>query len=45
MLWESSKIERRYDAVLGLLGDRFSVTKVTIKFGVSCQAVHKWIRR
>ncbi len=45
MLWESSKMEQRYDAVLGVLRDGFSVTEVAQKFGVSRQAVHLWLKR
>ena len=40
MLWESSKMEQRYDAVLGVIRDGFSVTEVAQKFGVSRQSVH-----
>jgi hypothetical protein len=35
MLWESSKMEQRYDAVLGVIRDGFTVTEVTQKFNVS----------
>jgi transposase InsO family protein len=45
MLWESSKMEQRYDAVLGVIRDGFSVTEVAQKFGVSRQAVHSWLKR
>ena len=45
MLWESSKMEQRYDAVLGVIRDGFSVTEVAQKFGVSRQAVHTWLKR
>ncbi len=45
MLWESSKMEQRYDAVLGVLRDGFSVTEVAQKFCVSRQAVHLWLKR
>jgi predicted DNA-binding protein YlxM (UPF0122 family) len=40
MLWELSKMEQRYDAVLGVIRDGFSVTEVAQKFGVSRQSVH-----
>jgi hypothetical protein len=40
MLWESSKMEQRYDAVLGVIRDGFTVTEAAVKFGVSRQAVH-----
>src|ERR1017187_9947873 len=45
MLWESSKMEQRYDAVLGVIRDGFTVTEVASKFGVSRQAVHAWLKR
>ncbi len=45
MLWESSKMEQRYDAVLGVIRDGFTVTEVATKFGVSRQAVHAWLKR
>jgi transposase InsO family protein len=45
MLWESSKMEQRYDAVLGVIRDGFTVTEVAAKFGVSRQAVHSWLKR
>src|ERR1700722_7179600 len=45
MLWESSKMEQRYDAVLGVIRDGFTVTEVAQKFGVSRQSVHTWLQR
>ena len=45
MLWELSKMEQRYDAVLGVIRDGFTVTEVAIKFGVSRQSVHSWLQR
>ena len=45
MLWESSKMEQRYDAVLGVIRDGFTVTEVAQKFGVSRQSVHAWLKR
>ena len=45
MLWESSKMEQRYDAVLGVIRDGFTVTEVAHKFGVSRQSVHTWLQR
>ena len=39
MLWESSKMEQRYDAVLGVIGEVLIVTEVAQKFGVSRQSV------
>jgi transposase InsO family protein len=38
-------MEQRYDAVLGVLRDGFSVTEVATKFGVSRQTVHSWLKR
>ncbi|HUX03740.1 MAG TPA: hypothetical protein VMV53_02380 [Acidimicrobiales bacterium] len=40
MLWETSKMEQRYDAVLGAIRDGFNVTEVARKFGVRRQAHH-----
>ena len=31
-LWESSKMEQRYDAVLGVIRDGFTVTEVAQKW-------------
>lgn len=45
MLWESSKMEQRYDAVVGVIRDGFTVTEVAQKFGVSRQSVHTWLAR
>ena len=45
MLWESSKMEQRYDAVFGAIRDGSSVTEVAVKFGVSRQAIHSWLKR
>jgi transposase len=38
-------MERRYDAVLGVIRDAFTVTEVAQKFGVSRQSVHTWMKR
>jgi transposase InsO family protein len=38
-------MEQRYDAVLGVIRDGFSVTEVATKFGVSRQTVHLWLKR
>jgi transposase InsO family protein len=38
-------MEQRYDAVLGVLRDGFSVTEVARKFGVSRQSLHSWLAR
>jgi transposase-like protein len=45
VLVERSKMEQRYDAVLGVLRDGFSVTEVARKFNVSRQSVHAWLAR
>lgn len=45
MLWESSKMEQRYDAVLGVIRDGFTVSEVAQEFGVSRQGVDSWIKR
>jgi transposase len=38
-------MEQRYDAVLGVIRDGFTVTEVARKFGVSRQTVHVWLAR
>ena len=38
-------MEQRYDAVLGVIRDEFTVSKVAKKFGVSRQSVHTWLQR
>jgi len=45
MLVELSKMEQRYDAVLGVIRDGLTVTEVAEAFGVSRQSVHAWLRR
>src|ERR1700684_2450600 len=45
MLWESSKMEQRYDAVLGVIRDGFTVSEVALKFGVGRPSVHTWMKR
>ena len=45
MLVELSKMEQRYDAVLGVLRDGFTATEVAQKFNVSRQTVHVWLAR
>ena len=45
MLMDLSKMEQRYDAVLGVIRDGFTVTEVARKFGVSRQSVHVWLAR
>jgi transposase InsO family protein len=45
VLKELTKVEQRYDAVLGVIRDGFSITEVARKFGVSRQTLHAWMRR
>jgi hypothetical protein len=45
MLWESSKMEQRCDAVLGVFRDGFSVTEVATNFSVSRQSTRAWLKR
>jgi transposase-like protein len=45
VLWEQSKMEQRYDAVLGVIRDGFTVTEVARKFGVTRQTIHAWMAR
>jgi transposase InsO family protein len=43
VLVELTKMEQRYDAVLAVIRDGFSVKEVADKFGVSRQSVHTWL--
>ena len=45
MLVELSKMEQRYDAVLGVIRDGYSVREVAEAYGVSRQSVHAWLAR
>jgi transposase InsO family protein len=45
MLWEPSKMEQRYDAVMGVIREGFTITEVAQKFGVSRQSVYTWMQR
>ena len=45
MLVETTKMEQRYEAVLAVIRDGFSVREVADKFGVSRQSVHTWLVR
>lgn len=45
MFKEISKMEQRYDAVLMVIRDGFSVAEVARKFKVSRQAVYGWMAR
>ena len=38
-------MEQRYDTVLGVIRDGFTVTEVAQKFGVGRQSVHAKLRR
>lgn len=44
MLVELSVVDQRYQAVLAVIRDRVPVTEVATRFGVSRQAVHRWLR-
>lgn len=44
MLKELTKVEQRYDAVLGVIREGFSVTEVARKYGVSRQT-QTWMCR
>jgi transposase InsO family protein len=45
VLVELSKMEQRYDAVLGVIRDGYTVSEVARAFGVSRQSVHTWLAR
>jgi transposase len=38
-------MEQRYDTVLGVVRDGFTVSEVALKFGVSRPSVHTWMKR
>jgi transposase InsO family protein len=44
MLVELSVVEQRYQAVLAVIREGVSVVEVAGRFGVSRQAVHRWLR-
>src|SRR5580765_7153967 len=44
MLVEMSVVEQRYQAVLAVIRDGVPVVQVASRFGVSRQAVHRWLR-
>jgi transposase InsO family protein len=44
MLVELSVVEQRYQAVLAVIRDGVPVVEVATRFGVSRQAVHRWLR-
>jgi transposase-like protein len=37
-------VEQRYQAVLAVIRDGVSIVQVAHRFGVSRQAVHRWLR-
>jgi transposase len=45
VLMEISKMEQRYDAVIGVMRDGFTVTEAAQKFGVSRQSLYRWMAR
>jgi transposase len=45
VLWELSVVEQRYHAVMEVLRDGHTVVEVAERYGVSRQAVHRWLRR
>ena len=44
MLVELSVVEQRYQAVLAVIRDGVAIVEVAHRFGVSRQAVHRWLR-
>jgi transposase InsO family protein len=44
MLVELSVVEQRYQAVLAVIRDGIPIVEVASRFGVSRQAVHRWLR-
>ncbi len=45
MFMELSKVQQRYDAVLGVIRDGLTVTEVAEACGVSRQSVYSWLKR
>ena len=45
MLVELGVVEQRYAAVLEVLRDGAAVKEVALRFGVTRQTVHRWLRR
>jgi transposase len=43
MLVELSVVEQRYQAVLAVIRDGVAIVEVAHRFGVSRQAVHRWL--
>ena len=44
MLLELSVVEQRYQAVLAVIRDGVSVVDFAQRFGISRQAVHRWLK-
>lgn len=45
MLSRQSKVEQRYDAMMGVIRDGLAVKEVAEKFRVTRQSLHTWLRR
>ena len=45
MLVELGLVEQRYQAVLEVLNNASTVTDVAVRFGVTRQTVHRWLRK
>jgi transposase InsO family protein len=45
VLVELTKMEQRYDAVLGVIRDGYTVSEVAQAYGVSRQSIHTWLAR
>jgi transposase-like protein len=45
VLVELTKMEQRYDAVLGVIRDGYTVSEVAQAYGVSRQSIHSWLAR
>jgi transposase len=45
VLLEISKMEQRYDAVIAVIRDGFTVTEAAQKFGVSRRSLYRWMAR
>src|SRR5436309_13229902 len=44
MLRELNVVEQRYQAVLAVISDGVPIVQVARRFGVSRQAIHRWLR-
>jgi transposase len=45
VLVELGLVEQRYQAVLEVINQAVTVTEVAVRFGVTRQTVHRWLRR